>query len=133
MAEVKKYLDQAGVEYLWSKLSLEDYPNNEMLIAVINALDATKVDKVDGKQLSTEDYTTEDKEKLNGLESDKTYVYTQVFETTSWNIEHNLNKFPSVSIVDSDNNQVWADVQYIDENTVKLNFSQGFTGKVFIN
>lgn len=67
MADIKKYLDQAGVEYLWKKLSLEDYPNNEMLIAVINALDESKVDVVEGKQLSTEDYTTEEKEKLNGL------------------------------------------------------------------
>ena len=40
-----KYLDQAGVEYLWSKLSLEDYPNNELLIAVINAIDENKADK----------------------------------------------------------------------------------------
>lgn len=41
----KKYLDQKGVEYLWSKLSLEDYPNNELLIAVINAIDEGKADK----------------------------------------------------------------------------------------
>lgn len=30
---------------------------------------ATKVDKVDGKQLSTNDYTNEEKEKLNSLEN----------------------------------------------------------------
>lgn len=69
MADIKKYLDQAGVEYLWKKLSLEDYPNNEMLIAVINALDESKVDAVEGKQLSTEDYTTEEKAKLSNLEN----------------------------------------------------------------
>ena len=41
----KKYLDQKGIEYLWSKLSLEDYPNNELLIAVINAIDEGKADR----------------------------------------------------------------------------------------
>lgn len=41
----KKFLDQAGVQYLWSKLSLEDYPNNQDLIAIINAIDETKADK----------------------------------------------------------------------------------------
>ena len=41
----KKYLDQEGVKYLWSKLSLEDYPNNETLVAVLNAIDETKLDK----------------------------------------------------------------------------------------
>ena len=41
----KKYLDQEGVKFLWSKISMEDYPNNETLIAVLNAIDKTKADK----------------------------------------------------------------------------------------
>lgn len=45
MADEKKFLDQAGVQYLWSQLSLQDYPNNETLIAVLNAIDDTKADK----------------------------------------------------------------------------------------
>lgn len=45
MADEKKFLDQAGVQYLWSRLSMEDYPNNETLIAVLNAIDQTKADK----------------------------------------------------------------------------------------
>lgn len=48
MANDTKYLDRAGVQYLWSKISMEDYPNNEMLIAVLNAIDATKQDKITG-------------------------------------------------------------------------------------
>ena len=40
-----KILDEQGVKYLWSRLSLEDYPNNETLIAVLNAIDETKLDK----------------------------------------------------------------------------------------
>lgn len=39
MADTKKFLDLAGVEYLWSKISMEDYPNNETLIAILNAID----------------------------------------------------------------------------------------------
>ena len=45
MAEEKKFLDYDGVAYLWSKISMEDYPNNETLIAVLNAIDDTKADK----------------------------------------------------------------------------------------
>lgn len=45
MVDEKKFLDQNGVEYLWSQLSLEDYPNNETLIAILNAIDTTKQDK----------------------------------------------------------------------------------------
>ena len=66
-------------------------------------------------------------------DGDKTYVFTQAFSTTEWNITHNLNKYPSVVIVDSDLNQVIADVQYIDLNTVKIRFNHGFIGKAFLN
>ena len=41
------YLDSIGLAYLWSKISMEDYPNNETLIAILNAIDSTKVDKKD--------------------------------------------------------------------------------------
>ena len=43
----QKFLDQKGVEYLWSKISMQDYPNNEILISVINAIDETKADKIE--------------------------------------------------------------------------------------
>ena len=39
------YLDAEGIKYLWSKVSMEDYPNNETLMAVISAIDETKLDK----------------------------------------------------------------------------------------
>ena len=45
MAEEKKFLDQAGVQYLWSKLPLQDYPSYQDLVAVINAIDETKANK----------------------------------------------------------------------------------------
>lgn len=41
----KKYLDSEGLRFLWSKISMEDYPNNETLIAVINAIDEEKANK----------------------------------------------------------------------------------------
>lgn len=40
----QKYLDSSGVQYLWSKIA-EDYPKNEILIAVVQAIDETKLDK----------------------------------------------------------------------------------------
>ena len=43
--DTKKYLDKEGVKYLWSKISMEDYPNNETLIAILNAIAETKADK----------------------------------------------------------------------------------------
>ena len=40
-----RVLNEQGLQYLWKKLSLEDYPNNETLIAVLNAIDEIKADK----------------------------------------------------------------------------------------
>lgn len=45
MSDVKKFLDYEGVKLLWSKINMNDYPNNETLMAVINAIDETKADK----------------------------------------------------------------------------------------
>ena len=44
-AQTKKFLDYEGVKYLWSKINMQDYPNNQTLINVINAIDETKADK----------------------------------------------------------------------------------------
>ena len=63
MAEIKKFLDSDGLTYFCKKF--KDYPDNEILGTVINAIDNVKVDKVEGKDLSTNDYTNEDKGKLN--------------------------------------------------------------------
>lgn len=41
----QKFLDKEGVKVLWNQVSLKDYPNNETLMAVIDAIDETKADK----------------------------------------------------------------------------------------
>lgn len=54
-----KYLDNDGLLYLWQKIKTK--------FATITDLDG-KVDKETGKGLSTNDYTTEDKNKLTGIQ-----------------------------------------------------------------
>lgn len=51
---MSKFLDENGLLYLWSK---------------VKTLTGGKVDKVDGKGLSANDFTDSDKEKLSGLEN----------------------------------------------------------------
>lgn len=57
---MNKFLDAAGVEYLWKLLSLKDYPNNETLMAVIRAIDETKADKKDLEGLKAIDALSEE-------------------------------------------------------------------------
>lgn len=54
-----KYLDNDGLLYLWQKI--------KNVFATKDALN-DKVDKVTGKGLSTNDYTTAEKDKLNGIQ-----------------------------------------------------------------
>lgn len=64
---------------------------------------------------------------------DKTFEFTQGQPATTWNIQHNLNKFPSVSIINNNNVVINGEVTYIDNNNVQLNFSAGFSGKAYLN
>lgn len=64
---------------------------------------------------------------------DKTYVYKQLEASDVWIIEHNLNKYPNVTIVDSGDNVVFGDTHYDSENQITINFIGAFSGKAFLN
>tara|TARA_R110002049_G_scaffold63614_3_gene168968 strand:+ start:1140 stop:1823 length:684 start_codon:yes stop_codon:yes gene_type:complete len=62
-----------------------------------------------------------------------TFVFTQTVAATVWNVNHNLGKFPSISVVDTANTVVTGQYQYTDNNNVILTFSAGFAGKAYLN
>lgn len=70
---------------------------------------------------------------LLGLETDKNYEHNQASVSASWNINHNLGKKPSVTIIDSGGNQVIGDIVYVDDNNVTLNFTAAFSGTATLN
>lgn len=65
--------------------------------------------------------------------SDLTFVFNQAVPATVWNITHNLGKFPSVSVVNSNNLLINGEITYIDDNNLTCNFSAGFAGKAYLN
>ena len=66
-------------------------------------------------------------------ELDKSYIHNQVAASSSWEITHNLGKYPSVSIVDSGGNWVVGDIVYTNKNTLIINFTASFSGKAYLN
>lgn len=66
-------------------------------------------------------------------EAKKTYVYSQMSASKEWNINHNLDKNPSVTVVDSAGTVVTGEIKYIDNNNIKITFSGIFSGKAFLN
>ena len=65
--------------------------------------------------------------------SDKNFVFTQNVASSTWIVTHNLNKFPSVSVVDSANTTVYGEVEYNSVNQVTITFLFPFTGKAYFN
>jgi len=74
---------------------------------------------------------------LASASQDKTFVFTQGVPAVTWTIQHNLGKFPSVSVVDTANTvngQVYyGDVKYIDSNNLTVTFASQFSGKAYLN
>lgn len=64
---------------------------------------------------------------------DKTYVHKQVIASNTWEITHNLYKYPSVSVVDTGGNVVIGDVEYTSLNTLVIKFTAPFSGTAYLN
>lgn len=82
--------------------------------------------------------TSDDKQFISAeekrqLSKPQYYTHNQVASTEEWDISHNLNKFPSVSIVDSAGSLVMGDIVYINENRLKIKFTSAFSGKAYLN
>ena len=66
-------------------------------------------------------------------EADKTFEFTQAVPSLVWSIQHNLGKFPSVSVVDTGNTTVISQIDYIDNNNLTITNSAQFAGKAYLN
>lgn len=64
---------------------------------------------------------------------DKHYEHEQTTPASVWTIVHNLNKSPAVVIADDLGKEVEACIEYVDINTIRIEFSEPFTGKAYFN
>jgi sorbitol-specific phosphotransferase system component IIA len=65
--------------------------------------------------------------------SGASFVYSQGSASDTWAITHNLDRYPSVTVVDSLGREVEGDVRYIDSNHVTIYFTAGFAGQAYLN
>lgn len=67
--------------------------------------------------------------------SDTNYIHNQTTSAEIWIINHNLNKYCSVTVVDDNNDVVIGEIHYdpIDRNLITLVFTAAFTGKAYLN
>lgn len=68
-----------------------------------------------------------------GIVNDKNFVYVQATSSDIWEITHNLNKYPAVTVVDSGGSVVVGEIVYIDKNNIRITFASAFSGKAYFN
>lgn len=110
------YRTDTGTLYIWS----ETTPGNWEWVS------ATDV-------VINDEQTVELITEIASEAGDKNYIYEQNVPAAVWTINHGLNKKPSIRVEDSVGSDVVGDYDYVDMNTVVLNFVGEFAGKAYLN
>lgn len=62
-----------------------------------------------------------------------TYTHDQGLPSTQWDITHNLDRKPSITVVDTADTVVFGDAEYTNNNRVIITFNSPFSGKAYLN
>lgn len=61
------------------------------------------------------------------------YVHVQNEASSIWIVDHQMGRYPSVTVVDSAGTMVFGEVVYDNENQVTITFTAAFSGKAYLN
>lgn len=70
---------------------------------------------------------------IQQIEKDSFFQHNQESVSSTWTVEHNLNKYPAVTVVDSGDNILYTEIEYIDKNTLEVRFEASTSGKAYMN
>ena len=70
---------------------------------------------------------------VTGGGGDAHYTHVQGVAEATWEVTHNLGKRASVTVVDSTDNVVIGEIEYVTMNSVRLKFAGAFSGKAYFN
>lgn len=110
--------------YDYTVTRIEDWPDVQ---------DAYKISLVPISGNANSTFTNEEYYAIGANSGDKTYVHNQGSASATWSITHNLNKKPSVTVVDSAENVVVGEIEYNSETNITITFSGAFSGKAYLN
>ena len=69
----------------------------------------------------------------NIFTGDANHVHDQGSASATWVVTHSLNKFCSVTVVDTANTVVIGEIEYNSVNQATLTFRSAFAGKAYFN
>lgn len=61
------------------------------------------------------------------------FEHYQAVPSATWAITHNMDKKPSVTVLDSGGDENFGNVIYVDNNSIQINFSAAFSGYAYLN
>ena len=121
------------VNTTYTLTSKVDEPNNSADINLTDSDGAKTTVRLHGGTGITLRQPDVNEIEIASLNDDANFVFTQGIPSATWNITHNLGKFPSVSVVDSRQQLMYGDTEYFNENSLTITFSAPFSGKAFLN
>jgi len=113
-------LDSFGI-FTFTALTLVEGSIYEATLSHITSTGGTQQGKIYGMEVAVEQDVPE------------TLIFPIPTPQLVWEINHNLNRFPSVSVVNTNDILMYGDITYIDSNNIKITFSAGFSGKAYLN
>lgn len=72
-------------------------------------------------------------ELIQQYSADKHYRHVQSISSATWTVIHNLNKYPTIAVVDSARDVVVGNITYDSINQATITFSAAFGGEAFCN
>ena len=60
-------------------------------------------------------------------------THSQINPSATWDIVHNMNRYPAVSIVDSAGSIVIGDVEHLSASALRVTFFSGFSGTAYLS
>lgn len=113
-----------------------DLPDQHPIGAITGLREA--LDESDAKiQTEKEERIAADadlQEQIDNIDvTDDTFVYEQGIASDVWVITHNLNKYPSITLVDSAGTVFKAKEEYNSANQVTVYLNGATTGKAYLN
>jgi hypothetical protein len=61
------------------------------------------------------------------------YLHDQQVASDTWTVTHNMNKYPSINIVDTANDIIMGEVRYNSLNQLTITFTAAVSGKAYLN
>ena len=68
-----------------------------------------------------------------GTSADSGFFHAQASPLAVWEITHNLQRYPSVVVIDSAGSAMEGEIIYLDPDTIKLIFAAPFAGAAQLN